>query len=96
MTEEEWGQLWAERAKQEGHRPLHLSQPMTAAETKLNATRRQKAGVTAEKLRKLAEQGVWLTDAAHAIGVSPSTAKNLAVKHNIPFKRGHKSYARHD
>lgn len=87
---------WAEMAWKEGHRPLHLSKNMTEQETKLNATRRKRAGETAEKLRELAAQGYWITEAAKIAGVSTSTVQNLAKKHGIQFERGHKSRSRDD
>jgi hypothetical protein len=83
----EFPHAWAELAWKEGHRPLHLT-GVTQEQTQGRGRKKGKPGENVEKLRELAATGAHLTEAARKIGLSPSTAKWLAVRHGIVFQRG--------
>jgi hypothetical protein len=46
-----------------------------------------------QALREIAATGIYITEAARRIGISPSTAKWLAAKHGIVFQRGNSAEA---
>jgi hypothetical protein len=83
----EFPHAWAELAWKEGHRPYHLT-GVTHEEAKERGRKKFGRGENVEKLRELAATGIYITEAARQIGISPSTAKWLAVKHEIVFQRG--------
>jgi hypothetical protein len=83
---------WAELAWKEGHRPYHLT-GVTKEQAQERGRKKGKPGENVEKLRKLAATGIYITEAARRIGISPSTAKWLAAKHGIVFQRGNSAEA---
>lgn len=79
---------WARLAWEEGHRPLHLTGVSQSTSREHGAMGRRKAGETAAILRELAEQGLYISEAARQAGISPSTASDIAKRNRITFRRG--------
>jgi DNA invertase Pin-like site-specific DNA recombinase len=88
MTVEElYGRVWLEKARKEGHRPMHLvTQPVDHQAN--GKAKRGPLGVTAAKVRELHAQGLTLKEAAEALGLASMTVYRSAKRQGLKFHDG--------
>lgn len=77
---------WARLAWEEGHRPHHLKDAGNRRQKDAGGSKRR-AGETAAALRELAARGVYLSEAARILGVTPSTIQSVAKSNGITLRR---------
>lgn len=85
--EELYGRVWRSLARKEGHRPMHLVNPRQE-EKREDGRKKGAHGVTAGRIRDLADEGLTITEIARALGISPSTVHDHSSRHGIKLVNG--------
>jgi hypothetical protein len=87
--EELLGRLMLERARREGHRPMHKFIAFTSKEGPRHGGQKgRKNGETAAALREYSAMGMTLTQCAHALEMSVAGVHETAKRHGIKFGKG--------